>query len=629
MALPANWSDAAHEVLRLQRESASQRDDAFTHMNAVKDLYNGDTLVALPEIDAAERPAVANLIMMGINEYSMRVASVDPEVSYPVIGNTQAALDRAERARRAALGWWEMNRHDMLQRRRARHLTAYGMTVVSVAPIAPEPSDKRRIPFWRVRNPLATFLPPMDNPDALQSPWAIFRDRKPLSWFEKRYPSQVSALFRGDGAMIDMIEILEYADDKETCFVAVGQEQRRTDQWGNEYSTGLANVVTLDRIPNRVGIVPVVVAGRITLDRLQGRYDQTIGMYQRQAKLDALNTIAIYRNVFADEWAFNTNAASRPNVIQRADGKRGIIGILEGGEMTAMRPPMNQDIPLALDRLERSIRLTGSTPAGWGGEANTNVRTARQGADLIASMVDMDLQEDQALLASAAEVELFVASKMMKAYYGASATSFYFGMDGVAPRKDYVPDETFVSDAARVKYSLPGTDLAGMTVTFGQMAGMGEMSLQTMRELDPRIPDAVREKERVEIEAVEKAFMASIEQQAGQGAISPVDIARVITEMRSGKPLYMAFMELDAERRKTQADQANAAATQTQATPEAQPGVMAPAGAPPTPAPAANQAQPQDLGGLLAQLGGQSAGSPGAQYTNQTDIAPAPAPAGV
>ena len=385
MSLSADNTTAASEVISLWQNRKRDRGALFGRMDEIRRHYNGDIIVPLPELDDMEKPAIPNLIAQGIDQFAMRVASTMPDVSYmPLRPGIQSSENKARDRRLATLGWWDMNRMSTKLRRRSRHLTAYGMTAVSLSPVSLDPTDKREIPHWRVRNPLATFPSTMLDPDHMEPMDCIFVDRRPLGELRRMYPAQMSVLYRGDKNDMDMFEVLEYVDGAETVLVAVGADRPKADAYSTTTGKGTASHIILDRIPNRAEICPVVIAGRITLDRLQGQFDQMLGMYQRQAKLDALDMIARFRNVFPDEWIVSTsNSPSSPRIIQEADGKQGVRGIVDKGQVqiTHLQPGSTTDD--ALDRLERAQRVTAGIPAEFGGESPTNVRTARRGASVL------------------------------------------------------------------------------------------------------------------------------------------------------------------------------------------------------------------------------------------------------
>lgn len=619
MALSFENTQAAAQIVTLLQQRRRDRGALFGRMDEIRRHYNGDIIIPLPELDDMEKPAIPNLISMGIDQFAMRVASVMPDVSYmPVRPGIQVSENKARDRRLANLGWWDMNKMTTKIRRRSRHLTAYGMTAVSLSPVSLDPTDKREIPHWRVRNPLSTFPAPLIDPDSMEPTDCIFVDRRPLAWLKQYYPSQANVLYRGDKSDTDMFEILEYIDEVETVLVAIGAEKSKASTYGApETGKGTASHVILERIPNRAEICPVVIAGRITLDRLQGQFDQMLGMYQRQAKLDALDMIARFRNVFPDEWIVSTsNSPTSPRIVQEADGKAGIRGIVDKGQVQITHLQEGAGTDMALDRLERAQRLTAGIPAEFGGESPTNVRTARRGAMVMGSTVDMPIQEYQEILANSLEAENRRAIKIQKAYYGSKPSMFFMGSDGKVVRPDYTPNEAFETDLSYVKYSMPGSDVNGMVIAIGQRVGTGIMSTQTAREMDPAIEDPIRERDQVEIESLRRALLSGLEQQAQAGTLDPSIIARIAMEKAQRHvTIEAAVQKIHEEEQAKQAQQASAATPEgaPEAPQEMQPGLGAiPATGPVAPIPAPQQGE-QNLGAVLASLRSPTRMSPAEQ----------------
>jgi hypothetical protein len=575
MALSPDKDTAAVQVVSMYQERRTHRSGLFKRMQEVRDHYNGDVIVPLPELDEAEKPAIPNLIAQGIDSFAMRVASTLPRITYPSLRPGIGTADtRAADRTKANQGWWAMNKMGTKVRRRARHLTAYGMTTVSLSPVSLDPADKRQIPHWRVRNPLATFPSPMIDPDNMEPTDCIFADQRPLGWLKKNYPQAALILYKGDRSDTDMFQILEYIDAAETVLLAVGAEKPKTDIYHVEAGRGVATQIILERVPNRAEICPIVIAGRITLDRLQGQFDQMLGMYQREAKLDALNTIAVFRSVFPDEWVVSPgNSPTSPRIIVEADGKMGVRGVLDKGQIQVVHPQQTQDAQLAMSNLERSQRLTAGIPQELGGESGTNIRTATRGASLLSSAIDMPLQEYQEILAASMELENVRAVKIMRAYYGSKPSMFFMGSDGKVVNDDYTPNETFETNLSYVKYSLPGSDANAMSVRIGQKIGMGLISNETARTLDPDIEDAILEGELVEMEGLRKSLLTGLEQQAAQAQLDPSVIAKIAVYKRKGMNLEDAVVQVHKDMQAAQQSQADAAQQQQQQGQEGQPGM--------------------------------------------------------
>jgi hypothetical protein len=611
MALQSNNLSAATEIVKLYQDRKRERGAMFGRMNDIRNHYNGDIVIPLPELDEMEKPSVPNLIAAGIDQFAMRVASVMPDIAYlPIRPGIQVSENRARDRRLANLGWWDMNKMGVKLRRRARHLTAYGMSAVSLSPVSVYDNDKRDMPHWRVRNPLATFPSTMIDPDSFEPTDCIFSDRRPLEWLKANYPTQMGALYKGDKMDHDMFEVLEYMDAYETVLMVCGAERLKDNSWAPDPQKNLSSSVILERIPNRAEVCPVVIAGRVTLDRLAGQFDQMLGMYQRQAKLDALDYIATFRNVFPDEWIVSSGSSpTSPRIIQEADGKQGIRGVIDRGQIQMVHSEPGQSTQGSIDRLERAQRLTAGIPAEFGGESPTNVRTARRGEMVMSNTVDMPIQEYQEIFANSLESENRRAVAIMKAYYGNKPSMFFMGASGEIFRPDYTPKETFETDLSYVKYSMPGSDVNGMVIAIGQRVGTGIMSTQTAREMDPAIEDPIRERDQVEVESLRRALLAGMEAQAQQGTMDPSIIARIAkAKAERHVTLEDAVSKIHAEMQQEQAAQANQqqqmmAQGGGPAMPETQPGVNVgpdtPAGASPLPTPPQGS---QDLSSLLQNL---------------------------
>lgn len=596
MVISADDYMAGVEITTLYRQRKEERHGFFQRAENVLTMYNGDWSVPLPELDADERPAVANILALGVDEFGQRIASVDPNLYCDSVRPGFTTHDnRANDRRKAILGWWAMNDLKTKTRRRARHLIAYGTTPVTLSPVATTSADMREMPFWRVRNPLRTFPAPTVDADDIEPVDCIFLDHRPLTWLMEKYPEQTKKLSKGEDNDNGIFDVLEYVDADETILVVIGKD-RRQDPWErpNAYR-GTAPHQVLARVPNRAGICPVVMPGRITLDRISGMYDQMLGMYHREAKIDALNTIAITKSVFPEKWVIGTNG--RAKIVRMADGKRGIVGEIENGQMDVIHvsPDINATNQ-AIDRLERAMRVTSSIPAEFGGESPSNVRTARRGAAVLSGSVDFPLQECQELLARSFEAENTRAILFDKAYYGNKPTMFFFDRSGIVTHEDYVPNEIFDTAATRVEYPMPGADMNSLIVQVGQMVGLKAMSAMTAMERLPFIKDPIAERDRIEVEGLRTALLSSLEQGAVSGQVDPHVIAQIAARVTADHtPLELAVI---AVQEKMQKDQA-AAQTQPPGAPEQQPGMTVGPQNPPVPP---QQAQQPDLQSLLSQL---------------------------
>lgn len=579
------------EIVGLLRERESNLEPSFARMRRVRAAYDGDIVVPLPELDDNEQVAVANLLAQGLDQTAMRIASVMPDVVMPPTKDDQKQAEkRASTRRRAVLGWWQHNRMDIKLSKRARHMLGYASSPVSL-----RYDPKAGLPVWTVRDPLTTFPAPVFGPDDMAPYDTIFTYERTFSWLQDNYPEGAEKIRHQDVQGSDLYQLVEYCDPEETVLVAVGRDPRAQTTWHRhaDYSPPLAE---LERTVNRTGVCPVVVAGRINLDQPQGQFDQMLGMYQMQAKLMALEVLAVQKGIFPDTWLVS-NPGETPQIVNTANGLTGEVGVLKGGTLRdSVVNPGFMTNP-TIDRLERAQRLTAGIPSEFGGESGSNIRTGRRGEAVLSAVVDFPVQEARRMLAASLEVENKRAIALMKTYAGNRPQSFYVTMKGAKGVVDYTPNKDFDTDDNRVMFSHPGADMNDLVIGAGQRIGMGTMSKRSFMQIDPMVDDAEHEHDAVISESLEQALLASLQTQAAQGALPPNDLARIAELVRTDRAeLADAVQKVQEEAQKRQASQV------PPGSPELMPGIAQPgAGAEAQPAQAA--AGRPSLRDLLAQVG--------------------------
>ena len=279
-------------------------------------------------------------------------------------------------------------------------------------------------------------------------------------------------------------------------------------------------------------------------------------------------------------------------------------------------------VPTAIDRLERAAPR-GRVPAEFGGEAASNIRTGRRGAQVMGDTVDMPLQEYQQIFAASYDAENLRAVRTMKSYFGKQVSMFILPRDGKVKEipgnpNTYTPDDVFVSDYSKTDYPFLGADASSIPIEIGQRVGTTEMSLQTAREMDPKIDDPALEQSRVLAEGLEKALLGGIEQQLAGGMLDPIVAAKIEIAARQDPTKRFAeiYVAVHEDMQKQQAAQQGAGAPPGAGlppggaagpSPAAMPGAaVPPGGAQPQPLnPPPGQGQ-QNLAQLVSSLGQSS-----------------------
>jgi len=535
-------------------------------MRNLRDYYNGDVIVPLPELNSDEQSAVANLLAQGLDQTAMRIASTRPDIYCPPTDPAKKrSRDNSEIRRKAIFGWWEHSRMDLQIAKRARHLIGYATTITQI-----RFNPKTGCPEWHLRDPLTAYPATLLGVDDMRPRDVIFAYERPLGYLRTMYP-EAARTFQGDsGAGDDQpIEMIEYVSDEEQVLIAM-RGPVKTGLFATSTNSDENIVVELERAPNPLGECPVVCAGRISLDDAQGQFDGILGMYQMQARLMALEVIAVQKGVFPDTWLIG-RPGETPQIVNPADGLTGEVGLVRGGDLRDMQMQPGYMTNPAIDRLERAQRLTAGIPPEFGGESTTNIRTGRRGDAVLSAVVDFPVQEAQRIMARSLQEENELAVMMSKKYAGNKGKSFYVTSKNAKGRVDYTPNDNFDSTDNVVIYSQAGADINNLVIGGGQRVGMGTMSKRSFMAIDPLVEDPEFEHDAVVAEQLEQALLVSIQQQASEGSIPPADLARIM-ELVSTNQLELA----EAVEKANKEAQERQASTVDAAAPEAQPGLAMP-----------------------------------------------------
>jgi hypothetical protein len=274
------------------------RGPELARMAEVQQMYDGQLVVPLPELNKNERSSIPNRVKTGLTQFSERIASVVPNIWCPPLRpGIESSERRARDRRRANLGWWGNTRMKLVLRQRARYLQGYGSSPVRVGW-----DTEIEVPVWKALNPLTVYPAVLRGPEEMCPADCITETFQPLWWLADRYPVASTVLYKGGppGKAPDRdatFTILEYVDENECVLVVLGA---KPDQY-NPPPPG-SMVVELDRYPNRAGRCPIVIPRQITLSRSHGQFDGMTGMHLTEAMLMAMSIIATKKGVFQDEW---------------------------------------------------------------------------------------------------------------------------------------------------------------------------------------------------------------------------------------------------------------------------------------------------------------------------------------
>ena len=168
--------------------------------------------------------------------------------------------------------------------------------------------------------------------------------------------------------------------------------------------------------------------------------------------------IAVERGIFPDTYLVSRPGEQAKFVTGPHDGRSGLVNIISGGTLQEAGMNSNLTANNLIDRIERSMRITSGTPAEYGGESVTNVRTGKRGDAILSAVVDFPIQEAQEVLAASLTEENKIAISICRTYFGNDRRSFYISTGKTKGHVDYTPNKDFESDNNIVTYSYAGAD---------------------------------------------------------------------------------------------------------------------------------------------------------------------------
>jgi hypothetical protein len=443
-----------------------------------------------------------------------------------------------------------------------------------MSPVVIRWNNKDKRPTWQVRHPLETYPSTDVIPGHLSPSDCIFAYRRSAGWLRsKGYGDRLLALTGNYDTPNDAsILLLEYVDTYETHLIAAGYKTPDPYAMSEiDMISGQLRGVTLERYANMSGDEnPVVIPMRITLDTAGGQFDTMIGMYYQQAKLMALETIAVEKGIFPD-----TYLVSRPGEVGRFldgphDGRTGMVNIIAGGDIREIQSQPGYLTNPTIDRLERNQRVTAGIPAEFGGESSSNIRTGRRGDAVLSAVIDYPVAEAQETFAYSLQEENEAAIALAKAWAGDEQRTIYVGTGNSARPVTYTPDKTFQTSDHVVAYPASGADINSLIIGIGQRVGLGIMSKQTAATLDPYIDNPEIEHDAIIAEGLEQALVSGIQQQAASGAIPPLVVAKVMSLVKNDKmELAEALNKVTEDALKEQQQKEETTPSMEEMTPEA------------------------------------------------------------
>lgn len=565
------------EIFAAMQQRREKNTPILEQMITIRNRYNGDWVVPyLTQEEAPELPPLTpSIIANTIDQYGQRAGSVLPAIRCPAVDPSKQTGTRSREyaniRRRALTATYDASRMQLLLRKAYRHLAGYATCCLIVTP-----DFVKRQPRIEVRDPLNAYPDPRTGENFADPENVGFIFSKSSDWIMERYPETrplIGRYVRGE-QLWDMVEWVD-ADDcviglmgpQDTAFFRNITEPMR---WSME----------LRRWPNRIGMVPAIIPGRVTLDRVASQLTHITGITDLMARMMALDIMAKEKSIFPDRYVIGKSGMT-PQIVggEWQDGRSGNMNlVLDADSIGSLPFSPDPTASQAIDRLERNARVSSGLVPQMGGETYGALRTGRGIDALMGAAVDPVIQEMQEIMSAWLPSLNAAVFETYKAYWPQREYHMISGWAKDTGEVRFTPSKHFEISSNATSYPIAGADAQQTNIIVGQMVGAGLMSRASARESHPWIGDAAAEQARIDEEMMEMTMMQAIQQQA---MTNPAFLLMIpeIEKARRQDPSGDIITAVETAQRRVQEQQAQAPpepGPDQLAAPEAQPGMAAP-----------------------------------------------------
>ena len=462
---------------------------------------------------------VPNLMMSGLEHLSQKIGRIpNLKVDTPNGKDSERSKQKAEKIARIVTSYDETQKLELQMPQVGRWLPGYGFAVWVIR--EKQGPDGTPYPCAELRDPYNCF-PGYFGADQQPKEMAIIR-RVPKEALAKTYPRFADKINKKDGYQVNTLGIgsayaSAYTDSYNGSWANSNGEGDILAEYYNEEGTYIFHMSSgtiLDFIPNPLDSGPAfVIAKKFAFDKLQGQYDQIIGLMASMAKINVMSIIAMEDAVFTE-----TNISGEIESGQYRKGRFAVNYLAPGTQVSKPASNVPYQIFQQIDRIERQLRVGGSYPVSDDSQSPLSFATGRGLEELGASMSLM-IREYHTVMADAAEMIDFKRLEWDEKMYGGSSKqlSGYYKNTFFSETYDPEKDIAGAYKTRRVYGAMAGYDEPQKIVTGLQLLQAGIIDTQTLQENLDGLDNIVRVNERITKEKAEKVLFDSLLAQAQQG----------------------------------------------------------------------------------------------------------------
>ena len=462
---------------------------------------------------------VPNLMMSGLEHLSQKIGRIpNLKVDTPNGKDSERSKQKAEKIARIVTSYDDTQKLELQMPQVGRWLPGYGFAVWVIR--EKKGPDGTPYPCAELRDPYNCF-PGYFGADQQPKEMAIVR-RVPKEALAKTYPRFADKINSKDGYQVNTLGIgsayaSAYTDSYNGSWANSNGEGDLLAEYYNEdgtYIFHMTSATILDFIPNPLDSGPAfVIAKKFAFDKLQGQYDQIIGLMASMAKINVMSIIAMEDAVFTE-----TNISGEIESGQYRKGRFAVNYLAPGTQVSKPASNVPYQIFQQIDRIERQLRVGGSYPVSDDSQSPLSFATGRGLEELGASMSLM-IREYHTVMADAAEMIDYKRLEWDQKMYGGSTKTFSGYYNNTFFSETYDPEKDIAGafKTRRVYGAMAGYDEPQKIVTGLQLLQAGIIDTQTLQENLDGLDNIVRVNERITKEKAEKVLFDSLLAQAQQG----------------------------------------------------------------------------------------------------------------
>ena len=461
---------------------------------------------------------VPNLMMSGLEHLSQKIGRIpNLKVDVPNGKDSDRARQKAEKIGRIVNAYDDVQKLDLQMPQVGRWLPGYGFAVWVIR--EKKDADGTPYPCAELRDPYTCF-PGYFGADQQPKDMAIIR-RVPKDALARAYPKYANTIMSNDTFNTEFMGVgsayaSAYTDQYNGSWANSNGDGDLLAEYYNlegTYIFHMTSATILDFIPNPLDSGPAFVIGKkFAFDRLQGQYDQIIGLMASMAKINVMSIIAMEDAVFTE-----TNISGEIESGQYRKGRFAVNYLAPGTQVSKPASNVPYQIFQQIDRIERQLRVGGSYPSQDDSQSPLSFATGRGLEELGASMSLM-IREYHTVMADSIEM---IDSKRLewdKKMYGGTNKSLSGYMDNTFYSENYDPAKDISSFQTRRVYgAMAGYDEPQKIVTGLQLLNAGIIDSQTLQENLDGLDNIVRVNERITKEKADKILFETLLSQAQQG----------------------------------------------------------------------------------------------------------------